>query len=60
MDLKGAESDTIPEKSFLILNDRRENTKDSREFGLIKKNQIKGVVEFRISPLDKFGFVETK
>ncbi|WP_304948434.1 signal peptidase I [Streptococcus sinensis] len=60
MDLKGAESDTIPEKSFLILNDRRENTKDSREFGLIKMTQIKGVVEFRISPLDKFGFVETK
>ena len=60
VDLKGATSDTIPKNSFLILNDRRENTKDSREFGLIKKEQIKGIVEFRISPLDKFGFVETK
>ena len=60
VDLKGATSDTIPKNSFLILNDRRENTKDSREFGLIKKEQIKGMVEFRISPLDKFGFVETK
>ena len=44
-------SDKITKDSYLILNDRRENTKDSREFGLIKASQIKGVVEFRLSPL---------
>ena len=60
MDLKDSKSDKITKDSYLILNDRRENTKDSREFGLIKASQIKGVVEFRLSPLSKFGFIETK
>ena len=60
MDLKGSKSDKITKDTYLILNDRRENTKDSREFGLIKASQIKGVVEFRLSPLSKFGFIETK
>ena len=60
MDLKGSKSDKITKDSYLILNDRRENTKDSREFGLIKASQIKGVVEFRLSPLNEFGFIKNK
>ncbi|KXT73806.1 Signal peptidase I [Streptococcus sp. DD10] len=48
----------IPDGQFLILNDNRRNNKDSRSFGLIKKNQIEGVVGFRLSPLSKFGFLK--
>ncbi|MGT2924292.1 signal peptidase I [Streptococcus caviae] len=48
----------IPKGRYLILNDNRTNTKDSRTFGLIKKSQIKGVVTFRILPLKTFGFVK--
>ena len=41
----------IPKDSYLILNDNRQNTRDSREFGLITSKQIQGVISFRISPL---------
>ena len=50
----------IPKDSYLILNDNRQNTRDSREFGLISSKQIQGVISFRISPLKKFGFIENK
>lgn len=50
----------IPKGYFLVLNDNRQNTKDSREFGLISQKQIKGVVNFRILPLDQFGFIENE
>ena len=43
---------------YLVLNDNRRNTKDSRKFGLIKKDQIKGVISFRLYPLSHFGFVD--
>lgn len=48
----------IPEGQYLILNDNRRNNKDSRSFGLIKASQIEGVVDFRLTPLGKFGFLE--
>ena len=44
--------------SYLVLNDDRNNTKDSREFGYIQANQIEGVVDFRLYPLNKFGFIK--
>ena len=50
----------IPKGSYLILNDDRKNTKDSRSFGLIKTSQIKGVVSFRVWPLKDFGFIRTR
>ena len=58
--LTNSVSRTVSKDSYLILNDNRQNTKDSREFGLISSKQIKGVISFRISPLEKFGFTETK
>lgn len=48
----------IPKGQYLILNDNRRNNKDSRSFGLIKASQIEGVVDFRLTPLGKFGFLE--
>ena len=58
--LTGSDTKKISKDSYLILNDNRQDTKDSREFGLISSNQIKGVISFRIAPLKKFGFIETK
>ncbi|MGT2753936.1 signal peptidase I [Streptococcus ovis] len=49
----------VPKGSYLILNDKRTDTRDSREFGLIADQQIVGRLTFRISPLGKFGFIET-
>ncbi|VTS15200.1 signal peptidase I [Streptococcus pseudoporcinus] len=51
-------STVIPSGKYLLLNDNRRNRADSRQFGLIDKKQIKGVVTFRVLPIDEFGFVE--
>ena len=45
---------------YMILNDNRQNMEDSRKFGLISKKQIKGVISFRVLPLQEFGFIKTK
>lgn len=50
----------IPEGYYLVLNDNRQNNKDSRKFGLIAKNQIRGVINFKIYPLSKFGFLKNE
>ncbi|MGT2932777.1 signal peptidase I [Streptococcus catagoni] len=52
------ENTVIPSGKYLLLNDNRQNKKDSRTFGLIDEKQIKGVVNFRILPLGDFGFIE--
>lgn len=58
--LTGTNMAVIPENQFLILNDNRQNTQDSRSFGLIKKSQLRGVVTFRLLPLNDFGFVKVE
>ena len=45
---------------YLVLNDNRGDTEDSREFGYIHKNQIEGVVNLRLYPLNKFGFIKVE
>ena len=50
----------VPKVSYLVLNDDRQNTNDSRTFGLIKESQIRGVVTFKLLPLSKFGFITTE
>ena len=47
----------IPKGSYLVLNDDRQNTNDSRKFGLIKAKQIRGVVTFKLWPLSQLGFL---
>ncbi|MBM7641810.1 signal peptidase I [Streptococcus loxodontisalivarius] len=51
---------SVPDGTYLVLNDDRQNTNDSRKFGLIKKSQIRGVINFRLYPLDKFGFFDSE
>ena len=57
-ELKGTKAGKVPSNSYLVLNDDRNNTKDSREFGYIQADQIEGVVDFRLYPLNKFGFIK--
>lgn len=58
--LTGQTLTAIPDNHYLILNDNRQNKADSRQFGLIKKEQIKGVLAFRLWPMDDFGFITTE
>ena len=48
----------IKKGQYLVLNDNRRDTEDSRKFGIIEKDQIKGVISFRVYPLSRFGFVD--
>ena len=43
----------IPEDMYLVLGDNRENSLDSREIGLIKKEDINGKISLRIWPINK-------
>ena len=48
----------IPENKYLILGDNREISADSRTKGLIKYEDIKGKVVFRLWPLNKLGLIK--
>lgn len=58
--LTGTAMTAIPKEQYLILNDNRQNLQDSRTFGLIKRSQIRGVVKFRVLPLNQFGFLDVE
>lgn len=44
----------IPENMYLVLGDNRENSEDSRKFGLVEKKDIVGRIDLRIWPINKF------
>lgn len=48
----------VEEDTVFVLGDNREVSKDSRNFGLVKINQIEGKAIFRISPFNRFGFIK--
>ncbi|MGT2784164.1 signal peptidase I [Streptococcus merionis] len=50
---------TIPKRQYLILNDDRTNSADSRQHGLINQSDLIGVISFRLTPLSEFGFVDS-
>ena len=47
--------DVIPDDMYLVLGDNRPDSVDSREIGLISKDDIIGKISFRIWPLNKLA-----
>ena len=45
----------IPDDMYLVLGDNREDSLDSREIGLIKKDEINGKIIFRLWPINKIS-----
>lgn len=56
--LKELGYEVIPKDKYLVLGDNRENSMDSRNFGLISKKDIIGKTTFRIWPLNKIKIVK--
>ena len=56
--IMGNNDQKVPSNQYLILNDNRQVKEDSRKFGLIPKDEIIGVVNFKYLPLKDFGFVQ--
>ena len=48
-------SDVIPEDSYFVLGDNRNNSTDSRVFGMVSRSDIDGKAWFIISPLSEWG-----
>lgn len=49
---------TLEDEEYFILGDNRLISKDSRYFGPIKENEIKGKIVFRLFPFTKIGTVQ--
>ncbi len=48
---------TLLDNELILMGDNRENSKDSRSFGIVNYEDIYGVVYFRFFPFNKFGRV---
>lgn len=48
--------ETIPKNMYFVLGDNRTNSSDSREFGLVKKDEIIGKIVMRLYPFSKIKF----
>ena len=48
----------VPADSYFVMGDNRLNSKDSRSFGFVKKEQVIGTAEFRIWPFDALGNID--
>lgn len=49
--------DTIPNDMYFVLGDNRENSMDSREIGLISKEDVIGKIALRFWPIYRFKFI---
>jgi len=47
----------VEEGTVFVLGDNRQNSRDSRELGLIEYDKIKGKAVYRVWPLDSFGSI---
>lgn len=56
--LKDLGYEIIPKDKYLVLGDNRENSTDSRNFGLVSKKDIIGKTIIRFWPLNKFKLIK--
>lgn len=57
--LKNNNSYIVPSNEYIVLGDNRENSKDSREFGPIKKSDIVGKAWVKYWPIEVAGKIPT-
>lgn len=57
-DIKELNYDVIPDDSYFVMGDNRNNSTDSRIIGPIFKSDIVGKTRFILFPFNKFGTVE--
>ena len=50
--------ETVPEDSYFVMGDNRQNSKDSRVFGFVDATTVSGTALLRIWPLEEFGTIE--
>lgn len=48
----------VPEGTYFVMGDNRQNSKDSRMIGPIEKDKTSGNVKFAFWPISKFGLVK--
>ncbi len=53
--LRDGQTLTIPEGEYFVMGDNRPHSSDSREWGLVTKDEFIGKVFFRYFPFDRFG-----
>jgi len=57
--LSNGEEFTVPEGTFFVMGDNRMHSSDSREFGTVALEDIRGRAVLRYWPLNRFGNIST-
>lgn len=50
--------ETVPEGSYFVMGDNRQNSKDSRVFGFVDADTVSGTATLRIWPIKEIGSID--